>query len=148
MIMSILTHSTSYINVWVRVSRCRSSVAHRRQSRPDSSLGFQAKVLEAFQVVPLRSEAVRGTQMYVLNKATLSGAVAVWNSGRHSTLSLKNNHFTEMCSGSDAGSYLRLIDSCITQLEVQGPSQTCNERKKRRISHCHPSPHQLLCYVL
>jgi len=29
---------------------------------------------------------------------------------------LKNNYFTEMCSGSEAGSYLRLIDLCITQL--------------------------------
>jgi len=27
----------------------------------------------------------------------------------------KINHFTEMCSGSEAGSYLRLIDFCITQ---------------------------------
>jgi len=33
-----------------------------------------------------------------------------------------NNHFTEICSGSEAGSYLRLIDSCITQLKAQGPS--------------------------
>jgi len=35
-----------------------------------------------------------------------------------------------MCSGSEAGSYLRLIDSCITQLEAQGPSRTCNESKE------------------
>jgi len=27
----------------------------------------------------------------------------------------------------DDGSYLRLIDSCITQLKAQGPSRTCNE---------------------
>ena len=39
----------------------------------------------------------------------------------------KNNHFTEMCSGSEAGPYLRLIDSCITQLKAHGPSRTCNE---------------------
>ena len=38
--------------------------------------------------------------------------------------------FTEMCSGSEAGSYLRLIDSCISQLKVQGPSRTCNESKE------------------
>ena len=31
----------------------------------------------------------------------------------------------EMCSGSEAGSYLSLIDSCITQLKAQGPSRTC-----------------------
>jgi len=28
----------------------------------------------------------------------------------------ENNYFTEMCSGSEEGSYLRLIDWCITQL--------------------------------
>ena len=28
----------------------------------------------------------------------------------------KKNYFTEMCSGSEAGSFLRLIDFCITQL--------------------------------
>jgi len=27
----------------------------------------------------------------------------------------------------EAGSYLRLIDFCITQLKAQGPSRTCNE---------------------
>ena len=32
--------------------------------------------------------------------------------------------------GSEAGSYLRLIDSCITQLKAQGPSRTCNESKE------------------
>ena len=36
-------------------------------------------------------------------------------------------HFTEMCSGSEEGSYLRLIDSCITQRKAQG---TCNESKE------------------
>ena len=42
----------------------------------------------------------------------------------------KNNHFTEMCCGTEAGSYLRLIDSCITQLQAQGPSRTCTESKE------------------
>jgi len=32
--------------------------------------------------------------------------------------------------GTEAGSYLRLIDSCITQLKAQGPSRTCNESKE------------------
>ena len=30
----------------------------------------------------------------------------------------------------EAGSYLRLIDSCITQLKAQGPSKTCNGSKE------------------
>ena len=38
--------------------------------------------------------------------------------------------FTEMCSGSEAVSYLRPIDSCFTQLKAQGPSRTCNESKE------------------
>jgi len=38
--------------------------------------------------------------------------------------------YTEMCSGSEVGSYLRLIDSCITQLKAQGPSRTCNASKE------------------
>ena len=40
------------------------------------------------------------------------------------------SHFTEICSGSGAGSYLRRIDSCITHLKAQGPSSTCNESKE------------------
>ena len=32
--------------------------------------------------------------------------------------------------GTEAGSYLRLIHSCITQLKAQGPSRTCNESKE------------------
>jgi len=33
-------------------------------------------------------------------------------------------------SGSEAGSYLRLIDSFNTQHKAQGPSRTCNESKE------------------
>jgi hypothetical protein len=32
--------------------------------------------------------------------------------------------------GSEAGSYFRLIDSCITQLKAQGPSRTCDESQE------------------
>ena len=35
-----------------------------------------------------------------------------------------------MCCGSETVAYLRLIDSCITQLKAQGPSRTCNESKE------------------
>ena len=35
-----------------------------------------------------------------------------------------------MCCGTEAGSCLRLIDSCITQRKAQGPSRTCNESKE------------------
>ena len=33
-------------------------------------------------------------------------------------------------SGSEAGSYLRRKDSCITQLKAQGTSRTCNESEQ------------------
>jgi len=35
-----------------------------------------------------------------------------------------------MCCGTEAGSYWRLIDFCITQRNAQGPSRTCNESKE------------------
>ena len=35
-----------------------------------------------------------------------------------------------MCSGSEAGSYSRLKNSCITQLKDQGPARTSNESKE------------------
>ena len=40
------------------------------------------------------------------------------------------NHSTELCSGSEVGSYLRITDSCTTQLKAQEPSRTCNESKE------------------
>ena len=41
----------------------------------------------------------------------------------------------------EAGSYLRLIDSCITQLKAQGPSRTCNESKEEGASAAYPHRH-------
>ena len=43
---------------------------------------------------------------------------------------IKSDPLAETCSGSESGSYLRLIDSCITQLKAQGPFKTCNESKE------------------
>ena len=37
-------------------------------------------------------------------------------------------------SVAEAGSYLRLTDSCITQLKAQGPSRTCNESKEEEVT--------------
>ena len=44
----------------------------------------------------------------------------------------------ESHQGTEAGSYLRLIDSCITQLQAQGPSGTCNESKEEEESRVSP----------
>ena len=42
------------------------------------------------------------------------------------------------------GSYLRLIDSCITQLEDQEASRTCNESKKEKKKAHAKSPPKIL----
>ena len=66
----------------VPLDRRRANSAHIRLSRPDSGLGSQVKVLKTSYVVP--SSLGSGNQK----------PGGVW----------------EMCSGSEAGSYLRLID--------------------------------------
>ena len=40
----------------------------------------------------------------------------------------------DLSCGTEAGSYLRLIDSCITQIKAQGPSRTYNESKEEEAS--------------
>ena len=77
-------------------------MSHIRQSRPDYGRVFQVNVFKFVYAV-----------LYSLD----SGPAM-------------NSHSTEMCTGSEEGSYLRLIDYCITQLNAQGPSRTCNESKE------------------
>jgi len=86
--------------------------AHKRQSRPYSGLGCQVQVHKAFLVV-----------------AYSLGGGERKNAGRWGS-NLNVGHFTEMYCGTEAGSYLRRIDSCISQLKAQGPSRTCNESKE------------------
>jgi len=64
------------------------------------------------------------------NRWTARGGARPHDRCQHDPGLFKNNHFTEMCCGTEAGSYSRLIDSCITQLKAQGPSRTCNESKE------------------
>jgi len=40
---------------------------------------------------------------------------------------------TEMCCGTEADSYLRLIDSCITQFKAQGPVTRVKKKKKKKV---------------
>ena len=64
---------------------------------------------------------------------------SAWASGPSGA---QNNHFTEMYCGTEAVSYLRLTDSCTTQLKAEGPSRTCNESKeeKKKFDTSHPEP--------
>ena len=57
---------------------------------------LKVRVLKTFELLLFRSEAV-GQDGNILRE-------------------FKNNYLTEMCSGSEAGSYLRLIDVCIAKL--------------------------------
>ena len=66
-------------------------MAHTRQPRPDSGLGFQAKVRETFHLVP---------------SSLRSGGGSPPPSPRFDGTS-RVPYFIEMCSGSEAGSYLR-----------------------------------------
>ena len=52
--------------------RCRANMAHIRQSRPDSGLGFQVHVLTLFEVVPSSLGSVRG----------VGGGADVWGGWR------------------------------------------------------------------
>ena len=45
-------------------------------------------------------------------------------------LNLRTTTSQKCVVATEEGSYLRLIDSCITQLKAQGPSRTCNESKE------------------
>ena len=56
------------------------------------------------------SESPDTVARFEMNGCTTLGALPC------TTSQFENNYFTEMCSGSEAGSYLRLIDFCITQL--------------------------------
>ena len=49
--------------------------------------------------------------------------------GVGSGLSAPGSRGSDIAGLNEAGSYLRLIASCITQLKAQGPSRTCNESK-------------------
>ena len=43
--------------------RCRANMAHMRQSRPDSGVGFHARVLGKIKLLPLRQEPDRGREV-------------------------------------------------------------------------------------
>ena len=48
-------HTPKPSSFFIMDNRCRANLAHIRQSRPDSGIGFQ---VNSFKLFPLRSEAV------------------------------------------------------------------------------------------
>ena len=102
-------------------------------SRPRRSTGAVCRVARPFRA--LSQECVPFLPLrlpWTPEGLALRWLPGVCPAGRYKRYSsqFKNNHFTEMCGGTEAGSYLRLIDSCISQLTVHGPSRTCNESKE------------------
>ena len=124
-------------------SRCRAQVAHIRQSRPASGLGFQVKARKTFEVVPFslgdgtrchrNVQRIRGGLVFKAHRLCVSGVPRAWSRRpwREASPLCAPGAPTagvKVCiSGSEAGSYLRLIDSCITQRKAQRPSRTCNK---------------------
>jgi len=81
--------------------------------------------------VKLMQHGVWGLRLAMASRmAAPQSRILLYSCFRTLLTSCKNNHFTELCSGSETGSYLRLIGSCVTQLKAQGPSRTCNESKE------------------
>ena len=84
---------------------------------PKGGLASLSRVLPALacdlyfpRVVKSVFQAQRALQIHHM---VLNGTI--WRGDRYSS-QFKNNCFTEMCSGSVEGSYLRLIDLCIAEL--------------------------------
>ena len=50
--MAALGSTSMCVRTRVQGVHCRANMAHVRQSRPDSGLGFQVEVLQSFLVVP------------------------------------------------------------------------------------------------
>ena len=65
----------------------------------------------------------------------LGGLAVAYERGTPVPLYLSLCERATLTAGTEAGSYLRLIDSCITQLKAQGPSRTCNESKEEEDAH-------------
>ena len=94
--------------------------------------GFRVSISDAWGHLASGAEVVAANAQEVVLRVGLRDRPGVLGLEFLPCSQFKNNHFTEMCCGTEAGSYLRPIDSCITQLKVQGPSRTCNESKEER----------------
>ena len=107
-------------------------MAHASQPRPDSGLGFQVNVLKTLKVSSLRSGPFPEAGLSARERAAslppcypkpdllrlpcYPKPEPEVNLLPETRYQFKNYYITEMCSGSEAGSYSRLIDFCITQL--------------------------------
>jgi len=63
--------------------------------------------------------------------------------GSNVTKRVPNALWHAISQSSEAGSYLRLIDSSTTQLKAQGPSRTCNESKEEDMRCGMPVPRRV-----
>ena len=113
--------------------RCRANSAHIRQSRPDSVRGFQVNVFDRIRVGWLTGisfwEGCRESRRCSRDtypESHITKYTSIRRLKRFEVFPLGSEAVglrwgtptgdAEMCSGSEEGSYLRLIDFCITQL--------------------------------
>ena len=65
------------------------------------------------------------------SRLTIENSLSAGNSiAKGAQVGADLNSLAEICIVSEAGSCLKLIDSCITQRKAQGPSRTCNKSKE------------------
>ena len=139
------TYPESHITKYASIRRVKVWCCRGRASTLSSSVCLSSLELGDSKVYEPQIRALLGTVSHFVVRR-----IKVWfGRGRASTSARRclptrprasaspprclpsgNTLNLEMCSGSEAGSYLRLIDSCITQLKAQGPSRTCNESKE------------------
>jgi len=109
----------------------RANSAHIRQSRPDSGLGLGHFLGQTSlkRCVPFSLGLVfKAHRLLYLRLIDVSRTcLGVWPPPRVRDMVLE-----EESEFQGLGSYLRLIDSCFSQLKAQGPSRTCNESKEEK----------------
>ena len=94
--------------------RLKYESASVRTVEQEAQVGFQAAGLKALFAATLDERKVEARLEWYLSAR--SKADGNWS--RLTVLEcFHHNFFTKMCSGSEAGSYSRLVDFCITQLQ-------------------------------
>jgi len=118
--------------------RCRD--LFEREGPQDASLLPEGVIPvpppEAAPVTSQKCAAVPSGLVFKAHRLVYHSTLYLWTfSAARSTVFLARRNRarerSEWCTRpTEAGSFLRLIDSCITQLMAQGPFRTCNESKE------------------
>ena len=132
--VAICPHTAGW---WSMTHRCRANMAHTRQSRLESGLGFQVKVLETFKVSPLRSNADVKTSTYKILAGSLR---SLWERYHESSRCSRDTYPDEMVPQVE-GEWLVTQESFLsdfdTSLDASGmETRALKVRKTARIKVC------------